>query len=101
MNDGYRRSVPPVLDGHITTRTSAIILFYFGLCRLKGSGTTQIIGTLLSLFSGILGRRCVTEWFTNKKKHLEYFTTGRPQAFLHANFTFIEKRPIAFAMTVV
>ena len=31
INEGYRRSLPPVLDGHMTVLMTAIILFYFGL----------------------------------------------------------------------
>jgi len=101
INDGYRRSLPPVLDGHITTLLTAIILFYFGLGPVKGFATTQIIGILLSLFCGILVSRWVTEWFTNKKKHLQYFTTVSRKVFQHANFKFIEKRKIAYAISVV
>jgi len=101
INDGYRRSLPPVLDGHITTLLTAIILFSFGLGPVKGFATTQIIGILLSLFCGILVSRWVTEWFTNKKKHLEYFTPLSKSIFKHANFKFIEKRKIAYAISVV
>src|SRR5688572_7980234 len=36
INEGYRRSLPPVLDGHVTTLITAIILFYFGLGPVKG-----------------------------------------------------------------
>src|SRR5207253_1024154 len=70
INEGYKRSLPPVLDAHVTTLLTAIILFYFGLGPVKGFATTQIIGILLSLFCGILVSRWITEWFTNKKKHL-------------------------------
>ncbi|HNB82290.1 MAG TPA: protein translocase subunit SecD, partial [Chitinophagaceae bacterium] len=31
INDGYRRSLSPVLDGHITILMTAVILFIFGL----------------------------------------------------------------------
>lgn len=101
INDGYRRSLPPVLDGHITTLLTAIILFYFGLGPVKGFATTQIIGILLSLFCGILVSRWVTEWFTSKKKHLQYFTTVSKKVFQHANFKFIEKRKIAYGISFV
>ncbi|TAJ44380.1 MAG: protein translocase subunit SecD, partial [Chitinophagaceae bacterium] len=50
VNDGYRRSLSPVLDAHVTTLLTAIILAYFGLGPVLGFATTQIIGILLSLF---------------------------------------------------
>jgi SecD/SecF fusion protein len=101
VNEGYRRSLPPVLDGHVTTLLTAIILFSFGLGPVKGFATTQIIGLLLSLFCGILVSRWVTEWFTNKKKHLEYFTPISRKIFQHANFKFIERRKIAYTISLV
>ena len=101
VNDGYKRSLPPVLDGHITSLLTAIILFSFGLGPVKGFATTQIIGLLLSLFCGILVSRWVSEWFTNKKRHLEYFTPISRRIFRHANFKFIEYRKVAYTISAV
>lgn len=101
ITDGYRRSLPPVLDAHVTTLLTAIILFIFGLGPVKGFATTQIIGILLSLFCGILVSRWVSDWFTNKKKHLEYFTGISRKIFKHANFKFIEYRKYAYMLSFV
>ncbi len=101
ITDGYTRSLPPVLDGHITTLLTAIILFYFGLGPVKGFATTQILGLLLSLFCGILVSRWVSDLFTNKKKHVEYFTGISTRIFQHAKYKFIEYRKIAYIISVV
>jgi SecD/SecF fusion protein len=101
INDGYKRSLPPVLDGHITTLLTAIILFYFGLGPVKGFATTQIIGILLSLFCGILVSRWVSDIFTRKKKHLEYFTGISRSIFQHAKYKFIEFRKRAYVISFV
>ena len=101
VNEGYKRSLPPVLDAHVTTLLTAIILFSFGLGPVKGFATTQIIGILLSLFCGILVSRWVTDWFTNKKRHLEYFTPLSRRIFKHASFRFIEYRKIAYVISFV
>jgi SecD/SecF fusion protein len=101
VNAGYHRSLPPVLDGHVTTLLTAIILFSFGLGPVKGFATTQIIGILLSLFCGILVSRWVTDWFTNKKKHLEYFTPISRKVFANAKFKFIEYRKVAYGISLV
>ena len=99
VNEGYKRSYAPVLDAHITTLLTAIILFYFGLGPVKGFATTQIIGILLSLFCGILVSRWVSEWFTNKKRHLEYFTKVSRRIFQHAAYKFIEMRKITYVIS--
>jgi SecD/SecF fusion protein len=101
INEGYKRSLPPVLDAHITTLLTAIILFYFGLGPVKGFATTQIIGILLSLFCGILVSRWISDMFTNKKKHVEYFTGVSKRVFKHAKYKFIEYRKIAYVISFV
>lgn len=101
VNEGYKRSLPPVLDAHVTVLLTAIILFSFGLGPVKGFATTQILGILLSLFCGILVSRWVTDWFTSKKRHLEYFTGVSKRIFQHANFKFIEYRKVAYGISLV
>lgn len=101
INEGYKRSLPPVLDAHVTVLLTAILLFSFGTGPIKGFATTQILGIILSLFCGILVSRWITEWFTNKKKHLEYFTSTSRRIFKHAKFKFIEYRKVAYVISFV
>jgi SecD/SecF fusion protein len=101
VNDGYRRSLAPVIDAHVTTLLTAIILAYFGLGPVLGFATTQIIGILLSLFCGILVSRLITEFWTNKKRHFNYFTGISKRVFKHAAFKFIEYRKVAYAISVL
>ena len=99
--EGYKRSMAPVLDAHITTLLTAIILFYFGLGPVLGFATTQILGILLSLFCGILISRLITDFWTKKNRHFEYFTATSRNVFKHANFKFIEYRKVAYIISVV
>jgi SecD/SecF fusion protein len=101
VNDGYQRSLSPVLDAHVTTLLTALILAYFGLGPVLGFATTQIIGILLSLFCGILVSRLITDWYTNKNRHFEYFTSISKRVFKHASFKFIEYRKFAYGISVV
>jgi len=96
---GYRRSLAPVLDSHVTTFLTAAILFYFGLGPIKGFATVQMIGIVLNLFCGILVSRTLTDWFTNRKKHLEYFTGISKRIFRHSQFHFIEFRKITYGIS--
>jgi SecD/SecF fusion protein len=101
IEDGYRRSLAPVLDGHITTLLTSFILLYFGLGPVKGFATTQIIGILLSLFCGILVSRLITDMWTNKKRHFEYFTAVSRRIFAHAAYKFIEFRKVTYMISAV
>ncbi len=101
VTEGYKRSLPPVLDGHITTLLTALILFYFGLGPVLGFATTQILGILLSLFCGILISRLITDFWTNKNRHFKYFTNISSRIFKHAAYKFIEYRKVAYVISVV
>jgi len=99
VNDGYKRSLAPVIDAHVTSLLTAIILAYFGLGPVLGFATTQIIGILLSLFCGILVSRLITDFWTNKKRHFNYFTGISKKIFKHASFKFIEYRKVAYVIS--
>ncbi len=101
VNDGYRRSLNPVLDGHITVLMTAIILFIFGLGPVLGFATTQIIGILLSLFCGILVSRLITDMRMRKGKHFNYFTKFSEKMFQSFHFHFIEWRKKAYVISVI
>ena len=99
VSDGYKRSMSPVLDAHVTTLLTACILAYFGLGPVLGFATTQIIGILLSLFCGILVSRLITDIYTSKNRHFEYFTKVSKSVFKHATFKFIEFRKYAYVLS--
>jgi SecD/SecF fusion protein len=101
VNDGYRRSLAPVIDAHVTSLLTAIILVYFGLGPVLGFATTQIIGILLSLFCGILVSRLITDFWTKKNRHFNYFTGISKRIFKHANYRFIELRKYAYVISSI
>ncbi|OJW79634.1 MAG: protein translocase subunit SecDF [Bacteroidetes bacterium 46-16] len=101
VTDGYKRSYSPVLDGHVTTLITAIILFIFGLGPVLGFATTQIIGILLSLFCGILVSRLITDIYTKRERHFKYFTSLSKSIFRKAHFKFVEARKYAYVISVV
>jgi SecD/SecF fusion protein len=101
VSDGYKRSYAPVLDAHVTTLLTAIILAYFGLGPVLGFATTQIIGILLSLFCGIMVSRLISDIYTNKNRHFKYFTGISQKVFKHAAYKFVEYRKIAYGISVI
>jgi len=99
--DGYKRSMAPVIDAHVTTFLTAAMLFIFGLGPVLGFATTQMLGITLSLFCGILVSRLITDFWTNKNRHFNYFTGVSKKIFKHASFKFIEYRKVTYAISVV
>lgn len=100
-NIAFRRSLPPILDGHITILLTAVILFYFGLGPVKGFATTQILGIILSLFTGVLVTRWISDIFHKRKVHLQYFTNASRKIFQQAKFNFVGFRRKALIISFV
>lgn len=99
ITDGYKHSYAPVLDGHITTLLTAVILFYFGLGPVKGFATTQILGLLLSIFCGLLISRMIEDYWTKKNRHFTYFTALSKRVFRHAQFDFVKARKYTYVIS--
>lgn len=98
---GYRRSYAPVLDGHITSLITAVILYIFGLGPIKGFATTQIIALLLSLFTGILVSRLITDMYMRRGRHFNYFTKLSKAIFQKSHFHFINFRKYTYVVSTV
>lgn len=98
---GYKRSLAPVLDAHVTTLLTAIILYNFGLGSIKGFATTQILGILLSLLCGILVSRQISDFWGKKNRTLRYFTAVGSRVFQHSDFKFIEFRKYAYVFSAI
>lgn len=101
VTDGYKRSYAPVLDGHVTTLITAIILFTFGLGPVLGFATTQIISILLSLFCGILVSRLITDIYTKRERHFKYFTGLSKSIFRKAHFNFVGLRKYTYVISII
>lgn len=101
VSKGYKRSYAPVLDGHITSLITAVVLYIFGLGPIKGFATTQIIALLLSLFTGIMVSRLITDSYMKRGRHFNYFTRLSKSIFQKAHFHFIEKRKIAYVISTI
>lgn len=98
---GYQHSYSPVIDGHVTSLITAVILLYFGLGPIKGFATTQIIALTLSLFTGIIVSRLITDIYLNKGRHFKYFTKFSQGIFQKANFQFIKARKIGYIISAI
>lgn len=99
VDDGYKRSYAPVLDGHISQFITAVILFIFGLGPVKGFAYTQMWGLFLSVFCGLLVSRLITDIWMKKERHFNYFTKLSTSIFRKAHFKFIEARKYTYIIS--
>ncbi len=54
---GYSRALSAIIDGHVTTIISGIVLAQFGTGPLKGFAVTLIVGVVASIFTGVMVTR--------------------------------------------
>ncbi len=54
---GYERALLTIIDSHVTTLITALILFTFGTGPIKGFATTLSIGIFINLFTALVGTR--------------------------------------------
>jgi len=73
VKDGFHHALSAIIDGHVTTILTGIVLYIFGSGPVQGFATTLVIGLLLSLFSSIFIARLVFEWMLDRNIKI---TTG-------------------------
>ena len=93
IDGGYDKAFWTIIDSHVTTLITAVVLFLFGTGPIKGFAVTLSLGVILNLFTALFGTRVVYDWLLIKRwiTKLSFF-----QFFEKPNFDFISWRRYAF-----
>lgn len=62
VRQGFRHAIRAILDSHVTTFVSSMILFFLGTGNVKGFALTLMIGTAVSLFTAVTVTGVVIRW---------------------------------------
>jgi len=65
IDAGFKKALPAILDGNVTTFMTAVVLFFLGSGPVRGFAQTLIIGILVSLFSALVVTRLILTSFVN------------------------------------
>jgi preprotein translocase subunit SecD len=68
VDQGFGHAWITIIDTHVTTIVSAVILFMFGTGPVKGFAVTLTIGLLANLFSAVFVSRVIFDAHLNKKQ---------------------------------
>jgi SecD/SecF fusion protein len=101
VKDGFRHALSAIIDGHVTTILTGIVLYIFGSGPVQGFATTLVIGLLLSLFSSIFIARLIFEWMLDRNMTI---TTGNKYTlnlFQNINVDFIKLRRTMYIVSVL
>jgi SecD/SecF fusion protein len=93
---GYDRAFATIIDTHLTSIFTAIVLYTFGNDNLKGFAVSLTVGLIISLFTSLYMTRLMFDfwlhkrWLTALKMH---------QLFPRPNINFMKVRNLMFAIT--
>lgn len=66
VDAGYEKAFYTIIDSHITTLITAVILYIFGTGPIKGFAVTLSIGVTLNLFTGLFATRTFFDYLNSK-----------------------------------
>ncbi len=63
---GYSRALSAIVDGHITTFISGVVLAQFGTGPIKGFAVTLMVGVVTSIFCGVVVSRVLFDYWVRR-----------------------------------
>ncbi len=68
---GFDRAFVTIIDTHITTIISSIILYIYGSGPIKGFAVTLILGLLINLFTAVFVSRTIFNWILSRNPKMQ------------------------------
>ncbi len=68
IDGGYSKGWVTIVDAHVTTLITALVLFIFGTGPIKGFAVTLSIGIVINLFIAFFGSKAIFDWILTKYK---------------------------------
>jgi preprotein translocase subunit SecD len=66
IDTGYNKAFLTILDSHVTTLITAVVLFQFGTGPIKGFAVSLSLGVLINLYTALVGTKTVFDWITTR-----------------------------------
>jgi preprotein translocase subunit SecD len=76
VEQGFAHAWITIVDTHVTTIVSAIILFIFGTGPVKGFAVTLSFGLFANLFTAVFVSRVIFDWVLSRKARGEALSIG-------------------------
>ncbi len=68
---GFDRAFVTIIDTHITTIISSIILYLYGSGPIKGFAVTLILGLVINLFTAVFVSRTIFKWLLSRNPNMQ------------------------------
>lgn len=100
VKDGFHHALSAIIDGHVTTILTGIVLYIFGSGPVQGFATTLVLGLLLSLFSSIFIARLCFEFMLDRNWKITTGNKYTQNAFQHTHIDFIGLRRKMYMLSI-
>lgn len=98
LRAGYDRALPTIIDTHVASIFTAIVLFIFGNDNLKGFAVSLTVGLVISLFTSLYVTRLIFDFWYHKRWLREL---RMMKLFSRPNINFMAIRKPIFALTAI
>jgi preprotein translocase subunit SecD len=71
VDSGYEKAFLTIVDSHVTTLITGLVLFLFGTGPIKGFAVTLCLGITINLFTALVGTKTVFDWINQRRKMSE------------------------------
>ena len=71
MEQAFSHAWVTIVDTHVTTIVSAVILYIFGTGPVRGFAVTLTFGLLANLFTAVFVSRMIFDWILSRKQRGE------------------------------
>jgi len=101
VKDGFQHAYSAIIDSHVTTILTGIVLYIFGSGPVQGFATTLVIGLLLSLFTAVFLARLLFESMLDYNMKITVGNKFTLNAFTNLNFDFVKPRKKMYIVSAV
>ncbi len=71
VSTGFDRAFITIIDTHVTTIISAVILYMYGSGPIRGFAVTLVLGLLINLFSAVFVSRTIFMWLLERNPDMK------------------------------
>lgn len=68
VDGGYDKALLTIIDSHVTTLITGLVLFLFGTGPIKGFAVTLCLGIAINLFTALVGTKVVFDIINQRRK---------------------------------
>ncbi|MBI3356876.1 MAG: protein translocase subunit SecD [Nitrospirae bacterium] len=68
IDGGYEKALLTIVDSHVTTLITGVVLFLFGTGPIKGFAVTLCLGIAINLFTALVGTKVIFDLLNQRQK---------------------------------